>query len=129
MNYLSVAKKDFKPETKIETVFVERKPKKIVLTDDENYFANTQDSEKIFGFDDIRDMCECFIEDTLLMDRPLLYKHHIGLKNFTNDILQLFEKSVEVEIIELIHESDDEENTIDELNDIIIDELYKTKYF
>jgi len=126
MNYLQAAKKEVTEVQKTLDFKEKREQVPIELTDEENYIYNVHDSNIISKFDDLRELCDMFIEESLLLDKPLLYKHHIGLRDFTTELLNLIQNCTET-VIE--NQSEDEENTIDELNDIIIDELYTSKYF
>tara|TARA_Y100000389_G_C17458652_1_gene519989 strand:- start:1667 stop:2014 length:348 start_codon:yes stop_codon:yes gene_type:complete len=95
---------------------------------DEDFLLNLEDSEKIYRFDDIRIICEEFIEESLILDVPLIPKHHLGYKDFTEEILHLFEENVHTIITELETFLEDVDD-ISDLDELIIEEMSSSKYY
>ena len=58
------------------------------LSDEENYMLNKEDSVLIDVIDDINKLCDNFIEESLILEKPLIMKHHSGFSDFK---VELFE--------------------------------------
>lgn len=96
MNFLDALKNgnnsEFQKEK--ETTFV----RETKISVDENYINNTCDSEITCRTPELIDICEEFVSDSIMYDNPLLLKHHLGCKNFINEMLQLFQDNITVRI-------------------------------
>jgi len=106
-------KKEF-TEQKKQNNFVQDKE----ISIDENYINNAKDSEVICRTEELVDMCEEFILDSLILDNPLLMKHHLGYKNFVTEMINIFQNNIEV----IIQEKDEQESDIEE--DLDLSDLY-----
>jgi hypothetical protein len=113
MNYLNALKKEPPKEIKKDSVVVLPKISDVKETIDEMYLKNAIDSEKIFHLNELRDLCEDFINECALLDEPLLIRHFLGLDNFTNMMIDLFEETMTVEISENIDEISESEEDLD----------------
>jgi len=115
MNFLNAVKNG--NTTQFYTTKPESKSKPSLDKDvsiDENYINNVKDSEIICRSEELTNICEEFIADTLLFDNPLLMKHHLGYKNFVIEMLNIFQNNISV----VINEKDEQETDIDEELDV-----------
>ena len=103
MNYLEALKKEgaVVPISKKEIVPV----KEVILTDEENYKLNVEDSMISSYLPEVQSMCQKFVDETLYLDHPLLDKHHCGYSNFIVEMMSLYESTTGVEIEECDEES------------------------
>ena len=68
----------------------------------------------IYYLPELQNLCEHFVEETLLLDNPLLEKHHCGYSNFVSEMMSLYESTTSVEIEEQEEESmTDSEDDLD----------------
>lgn len=95
---------------------------------EEDFLLNLEDSEKIYRFDDIRIMCQEFIDESLMLDIPLIRRHNLGYTDFTEQILHLFEESVHTVMTEREHNLEDVDDCSD-LDELIIEEMSSSKYY
>ncbi len=119
MNFLAAINNGNKTEfteKKKQNSFVQEKE----TSTDENYINNAKDSEVICRTEELVNMCEEFILDSLLFDNPLLMKHHLGYKNFITEMINIFQNNIEV----IIQEKDEQESDNEE--DLDLSDLYYT---
>lgn len=117
MNFLNAIKSGDKTtftEHKKQNSFIQNKE----ISIDENYINNVKDSEIISRTEELIDKCEEFVLDTLLYDKPLLIKHHLGYKNFITEMLHIFQNNIDV----IIQEKDEQES--DSEDELDISDLY-----
>ena len=79
----------------------------VEVSNEENYILNLKDSILTEVSLHIESLCKNFIENDLILDQPLLMMHHTGYKNFTNEILNIFQNNLEI-IVEEKEETDTE---------------------
>ena len=68
------------------------------LDKEDPYFENTKDSMLLLMIEELRELCEDFIDSTSYFDEPFLTNHRIGKTNFIHDILDLFESNATIEL-------------------------------
>tara|TARA_B100001250_G_scaffold71855_1_gene58219 strand:+ start:1322 stop:1705 length:384 start_codon:yes stop_codon:yes gene_type:complete len=117
MNYLNAAKKSVSPLYYPEKQSVPTNiNNEVVLTNDENYLKNVEDSIITGLLSELQDMCMCFVEDSLIMENPILIKHHYGRRSFVSEILNLFQETAYVDISEEEEEESEEEDELDPID-------------
>jgi len=121
MNFIDALKKT--PGKFVEKeVILKKEEVANVLSNEQNFVLNKEDSLLINVIEDLNKLCNNFIEESLIPDEPLLMRHHTGLDDFKLKLLEIFQDNVGVEITELDEESDGESD-IDS-----IDMLYENDY-
>jgi hypothetical protein len=121
MNFIDALKKT--PGKFVEKeVILKKEEVANVLSHEQNFMLNKEDSLLINVIEDLNKLCNNFIEESLIPDEPLLMRHHTGLDDFKLKLLEIFQDNVGVEITELDEESDGESD-IDS-----IDMLYENDY-
>jgi len=121
MNFIDALKKT--PGKFVEKeVILKKEEVANVLSDEQNFVLNKEDSLLINVIEDLNKLCNNFIEESLIPDEPLLIRHHTGLDDFKRKLLEIFQDNVGVEITELDDDSDGDSD-IDS-----IDMLYENDY-
>ena len=100
MNFLKALKQNAAPIVEISVE--EKKEAPYVETEEESYKKNVTDSVITNLLPELQDMCNDFVNDTLLLKYPLLMRHHTGYENFVVKLTNLFEESCELNIEEKI---------------------------
>lgn len=80
---------------------------------DEAYRLNVIDSVKAYNLPELQLLCEEFIKESLLVEKPLISRHHTGYDNFTVKIMNLFEEYTTVEVTEKEPEVTEEDSDSD----------------
>ncbi|GIS52717.1 MAG: hypothetical protein Ct9H90mP28_4330 [Paracoccaceae bacterium] len=111
MNFLKALKQNAAPIVEINVE--EKKEAPYVETEEESYKKNVTDSVITNLLPELQDMCNDFVNDTLLLKYPLLMRHHTGYENFVVKMMNLFEESCELNIEEKIEEESEEEDDLD----------------
>ena len=125
MNYLEALKKSSSKDVESDG----KKYNKVVedtISDEMNYELNIKDSFRINVVENVKNLCEEFVEKCLEMDYPLLMKHHTGKRNFILEFLNYFEDILTITMVEYDDTTDNESET-DSL-DYYIDDLKNGKY-
>lgn len=121
MNFIDALKKT--PGKFVEKeVILKKEEVANVLSDEQNFVLNKEDSLLINVIEDLNKLCNNFIEESLIPDEPLLMRHHTGFDDFKRKLLEIFQDNVGVEITELDDDSDGDSD-IDS-----IDMLYENDY-
>lgn len=114
MDFLKALKQNAAPIVEISVE--EKKETPYVETEEESYKKNVTDSVITNLLPELQDMCNDFVNDTLLLKYPLLMRHHTGYENFVVKMMNLFEESCELNIEEKIEEESEEEDDLDPMD-------------
>tara|TARA_B100001250_G_scaffold71856_1_gene58227 strand:+ start:2421 stop:2801 length:381 start_codon:yes stop_codon:yes gene_type:complete len=116
MNYLNAIKKTAYSHNSPKEPHIKPINNEVVLTNDENYLKNVEDSFISGLLSELIDMCNFFVEESLTMKNPILMKHHYGNKNFVSEIMNLFQENAYVDIIEEEEEESELEDDLDPID-------------
>uniref|UniRef100_A0A6C0L305 Uncharacterized protein n=1 Tax=viral metagenome TaxID=1070528 RepID=A0A6C0L305_9ZZZZ len=116
MNYLNAIKKTAASHNSPIEPHIKSINNEVVLTNDENYLKNVEDSFISDLLPELIDMCNFFVEESLNMKNPILMKHHYGQTNFVSEIMNLFQENAYVNIIEQEEEESELEDELDPID-------------
>jgi len=117
MNYLNALKKKADPHNSPKEPYITSNiDNEVVLTNDENYLKNVEDSFISDLLPELIDMCNFFVEESLIMKNPILMKHHYGKENFVSEIINIFQENAYVNIIEEEEEESELEDDLDPMD-------------
>lgn len=131
MNFLDAIKKT--PVIKSDDSSITKFDNKYTVNDnntldiEQSFIDYSDDSHIIFWSPIITDFWRNFIEETLLLDYPLLKQHHTGYKDFLKEVVHFIEKNIISEIKSLDIESESDDEIFDDIN--LLDDMYMNKNY